>query len=133
MKVTAASWFEGPDPVARVLVQVAGKRHPDLPNVPLAREFLKNSDQEKLLDIFALTSEVTRPFTLPPGVPAERVRVVRQVFMEALQDPEARAEAEKSQLFLAPQDYQVVERFVDTTLSIDQKEAEAYAVTLGLK
>jgi tripartite-type tricarboxylate transporter receptor subunit TctC len=133
VKVTAASWFEGSSPFARVLVQSGTQRHKDLSNVPLAREFVKVPEKIKLFDVTDAASEFTRPWALPPGVPTERVKAIRVAAMRALADPEAKAEAEKSQLILEPQDYRVVERAVSTVLSIPANEAAEYATTLGLK
>ena len=43
-----------------------------------------------------------RPYILPPGVPADRVAALRKAFMDALRDPDLRAEGEKLGLDLDP-------------------------------
>ena len=45
-----------------------------------------------------------RPYSLPPGVPAGRVRILQKAFMDTMRDPEFLAEAKKSRLEIAPID-----------------------------
>lgn len=133
VKVTAAEWFTGDRPFARVLVQMGRERHRDLPNVPLVREFVKSPEQTKLMDFVDAASEINRPWALPPGVPAERVKAVRLAVVRALNDPDAKAEAEKARLILEPQDYRVLERAIDSVFALPKKDVEAYADLLGLR
>ena len=43
-----------------------------------------------------------RPYMLPPGVPADRVAVLRKAFLEALRDKDLLAEAQKIGLDVDP-------------------------------
>jgi tripartite-type tricarboxylate transporter receptor subunit TctC len=43
-----------------------------------------------------------RPFLAPPGVPKERVAVLRKAFMETMKDPKFLAEAQKMNLEVTP-------------------------------
>jgi hypothetical protein len=51
-------------------------RHPDLPDVPTARELGRDAKARELI-VFAETPLLTmaRPFVAPPGVPAERLEM----------------------------------------------------------
>ena len=86
----------------RILVQVALDKNPQLPNVPLIAEYIK--DPEKLAQLqFALSwLPMGRPFVAPPGVPAERVKLLRDAFMKTFADPELLAEAKKLNLDFSP-------------------------------
>ena len=86
----------------RVIVQVALAKHPKFPDVPLVTEFLK--DPVKLEQLrFALSwLPMGRPFVAPPGVPPERVKILRDAFQSASRDPELLAEAEKMNLEISP-------------------------------
>ena len=46
--------------------------------------------------------EYGRPFFLPPGVPAERVNILRTSFEAALKDPKFLAEADKAKIDVDP-------------------------------
>jgi ABC-type phosphate/phosphonate transport system substrate-binding protein len=43
-----------------------------------------------------------RPFVIPPDVPQDRVAALRKAFMDAMQDKDLLAEAEKSRLDIDP-------------------------------
>jgi tripartite-type tricarboxylate transporter receptor subunit TctC len=133
IKATAQPWFEGERPFARLLVQTGRERHKELPDVPLAQEFVKHRDKAQMLDIVTAAAEVTRPYTLPPGVPAERARAIREAFLQGFNDPEARSEAERAKLLLEPQGHEVIERAVQRILAIPPEEGRAIGEALGLR
>jgi tripartite-type tricarboxylate transporter receptor subunit TctC len=90
--------------LARVLVQLANTGHPELNRmgVPLALDFARNDDDRKAMELVFSQLTFGRPFVLPPGVPADRVTALRRAFMQALQNPEAIAEARNMALDLDP-------------------------------
>ncbi len=45
-----------------------------------------------------------RPYSVPPGMPKGRLRILQKAFMETLRDPELLAEAKKSKLEIDPMD-----------------------------
>jgi tripartite-type tricarboxylate transporter receptor subunit TctC len=47
--------------------------------------------------VFAMY-EIARPFTVPPGVPAERVAALRKAFTDTMHDPRFIEEATKSKI-----------------------------------
>jgi tripartite-type tricarboxylate transporter receptor subunit TctC len=83
----------------RVLVQTGSKRDPRLPDVPTLYELMdehKTSESSRSLAKLVLASgDLGRPIIGPPGIPADRVKILRQAFMKALADPELLAHAEK--------------------------------------
>lgn len=89
----------------RVVLQLTLKSHPELKHVPLAINYAKTAGARKLLTVIndAYVSAV-RPYSLPPGVPAERVQILQKAFMATMRDPEFLAEAKKSRLEIAPID-----------------------------
>jgi tripartite-type tricarboxylate transporter receptor subunit TctC len=88
----------------RVLVQENDKGHPDLNKmgVPLSVNFAKSPADRQIMDLIYSSETFGRPYILPPGVPEERVVALRKAFMDALRDPELRAEGEKIGLDLDP-------------------------------
>ena len=89
----------------RVVLQLTLKSHPELKHVPLAINYAKTAGARELLTVIndAYVSAV-RPYSLPPGVPAERVQILQKAFMATMRDPEFLAEAKKSRLEIAPID-----------------------------
>ena len=80
-----------------VIIQVMPKKHPELPNVPLAMEYAKSEDAKRLIKYGAHDLAYSaRPYFLPPGTPKARVQVLRKGFAEVLKDPDLLAEAKKA-------------------------------------
>ncbi len=81
-----------------ITVQFALEKHPDLPNVPLILDLAKNDRQRQILEVVFSGQPMGRPYLAPPGVPADRVKVLRDAFNAMMVDPEFLAEAEKAKL-----------------------------------
>lgn len=80
----------------RILVQEDNKPHPQLKGkAPLAIDFANSQEQKEALNLMYAQGVITRPFILPPGVPADRVEAIRKAFMAAMKSPELQADAKK--------------------------------------
>ncbi len=87
------------------ILQVGPDKHPELQNVALATKLAKDDTGKKLLQVAAdVYRAISRPYSLPPGVPADRVKTLQTAFMATLKDPELIANANKSKLELNPND-----------------------------
>jgi len=103
VKAAKPHWLK-PEAGFHVLLQFARvTRHPELPDVPTARELAPNDAARELI-AFAETPLLTmaRPFAAPPDVPAERAAALRAAFAAAHRDPQFLAEAEKLGLDISP-------------------------------
>jgi tripartite-type tricarboxylate transporter receptor subunit TctC len=77
-----------------VLIQTGLRKEPDLPEVPLLSDLVKGDlKKEAVARFMSLAVSVARPFAAPPGVPADRVTVLRRAFDATMADPDFRAEA----------------------------------------
>ena len=81
-----------------ILVQMGLEKNPDLPDVPLADDLLKNPDDKAVLDLIVLPQEFGRPFIAPPGTPADRMAIYRQAFQAMVKDPQFLAEAKTQRI-----------------------------------
>src|SRR6266436_366376 len=90
----------------RVLYQTGSKRDPRLKDVPLFNDLMdkyKTADNvRRLAKVILAADEFGRPIVLPPGVPADRVKIIRDAFNKAINDPALLAEAEKRRLDIDP-------------------------------
>ncbi len=87
------------------VLQVGPDKHPDLQDVALATELAKDDTGKKLLQVAAdVYRAISRPYSLPPGVPADRVKTLQTAFIATLKDPELIANANKSKVELNPND-----------------------------
>ncbi len=102
-----------------VVLQTMPEPHPELKGVPLAVEYAKTEEGKKLLEIASNLYGKQRLYSLPPQVPAERVRVLQKAFVDALKDPQLLAEAGKAKLEIDPLDGTGVEKMVNGLYEID--------------
>ena len=74
VKSVKPEWLK-PNSNYRVLVQFArATRHPDFPDVPMARELAKNEAARALIELAEMPYAFSRPFAAPPQVPADRAQ-----------------------------------------------------------
>ena len=104
----------------RVLIQTGRKRDPRLPDVPTIHELMsqyKTPESGRRLATVVLTAvTLGRPIMTSPGVPPEQVKILRDAYAKALNDPKLLAEAKKRNWEVNP-------------LSGEEMEASAKEVT----
>jgi tripartite-type tricarboxylate transporter receptor subunit TctC len=84
----------------RFIAQFGQKPEPELGNATMVIDRIKNPEDRKAFDLIMAQQEYGRPYAFPPNVPADRVQAMRAAFNATMQDPEFRAEAQKSHLWL---------------------------------
>jgi tripartite-type tricarboxylate transporter receptor subunit TctC len=96
--VTAAKpdWISGKK--INVIVQLATRKHRDLGNVPLVMEFAKTASDKGVMELILARQEMAWPLVAPPGVPAERVQILRRAFDAVVRDPDYIADARRQSL-----------------------------------
>lgn len=91
---------------ARVLVQTGKARDSQFPDVPtiyeLMNEYKTPEKDRELLRMILAATDFGRPIIAPPGVPADKTKILRESFMKAMRDPELLAEAKKQNLDITP-------------------------------
>jgi tripartite-type tricarboxylate transporter receptor subunit TctC len=85
-----------------LLAQVGLERDPDFANVPLITEYAKTDEDRQILRFFSTDVVIGRPFVTSPGVPAERVAMLRQAFDRMLKDSAFRDDAKKAGIDISP-------------------------------
>jgi tripartite-type tricarboxylate transporter receptor subunit TctC len=85
-----------------VPIVIAERRSPDFPDTPTVMEFVKDTATRQQLDLLMVTQNLDRPVMAPPGVPAARVKELRDAFDATVLDPAFRADVEKKSLHLDP-------------------------------
>jgi tripartite-type tricarboxylate transporter receptor subunit TctC len=100
MKAARPHWIK--DNKLNVIVQLGLAKLPELPDVPSALELVSDPVKHQVLELILMRQEIGRPVAAPPGVPADRLEVLRRAFDETMRDPEFLAEAGKLQLEIEP-------------------------------
>jgi tripartite-type tricarboxylate transporter receptor subunit TctC len=81
-----------------IIVQIGLEKHPNLPNVPLVVDLAKTPDDRLEMELAVASLLMGRPFVMPDGVPADRVKILRDSFMAATKDPDLLQDAQKMRL-----------------------------------
>jgi tripartite-type tricarboxylate transporter receptor subunit TctC len=69
-----------------------------LPQLPSIFEYAKTDEQRHLMRFVFASTEFGRPYVFPPGVPVERVELMRTAFAQTLRDPALVEEAARIKL-----------------------------------
>ncbi|HWO42335.1 MAG TPA: tripartite tricarboxylate transporter substrate-binding protein [Candidatus Eisenbacteria bacterium] len=83
----------------RVLLQTGATRDPRIKDVPTLNELMQQyrtpDSGKRLAGVILTAATLGRPLTTSPGVPADRVDLLRQAYTKTVADPELLAEAAK--------------------------------------
>jgi tripartite-type tricarboxylate transporter receptor subunit TctC len=123
-------WIEG-DLLANLAV-IGPDREPDIPDVPLLSEYVKDPADRLIMDIFGSTALFGHVWLAPPGVPADRVAALREAFNKTLHDPELIAFMKKRHAELNFVSWQQLDDAVQKLLKVDQKSVERLRAILDL-
>ena len=112
----------------RILSQLALEKHPAFPDVPLITEFITDTSARDEMSFALSWYEAGRPFVAPPGVPAERVKILRDSFMAMIRSQEFIDEARRQTLDVSPMSGEEIQalmaRLYDTPKAIVDRVRE---------
>ena len=91
---------------ARILIQTGKTRDPRIADAPtiyeLMNEYKTPESERALLPLVFAASDFGRPIVAPPGVPPARIKILRDAFLKAMNDPELLAEAKRKNFDITP-------------------------------
>ena len=89
-----------------VLYQTGTKPDDRLKDVPVFEQLMDKyktkDDTRRLAKVVLASDQFGRPLVFPPGVPADRVKIIRDAFNKTINDPALLAEAKKRRLDIDP-------------------------------
>ena len=120
----------------RVLYQTGSKRDARLKDVPLFNELMDKyktpENVRRLVKVVVAADEFGRPIVFPPGVPPDRVKIIREAFNKAIQDPALIAEAEKRRLDLDPEFGEELDKIAKEVMTTPPDIVERVKKLIGL-
>ncbi len=89
---------------AKIILQLGNRRHPQMKDVPFLADVAKDLPDvdKKALSLIFSQMDMARPFIAPPGVPKDRVEILRKAFAAVVKDPEFQVRAKKTKLAIEP-------------------------------
>ena len=110
IKITRAEWVA--DKRVNLVLQMALKKNPEIPQVPLIMDLASNDRERQILKLVLSRQQMGWPFLAPPDIPADRAQALRQAFDATMKDPEFTAEAKQRQLEVNPMSGAEIDKLV---------------------
>lgn len=111
IKVTWRAPLEAGDVL--MIGQATPQKIAELPGLEHVLDLVKTEEDKQLFRVgVILPSQITRPYSVHPDTPPDRLQALRQAFMAVFKDPEFIEEAEKARLDVNPISGEEVEKIV---------------------
>jgi tripartite-type tricarboxylate transporter receptor subunit TctC len=116
INATKGAWLR--DKQINLLVIGGLSRDPAIPKeIPMVRDLATAQEHKDILELAFAPQEMARPILGPPGIPADRLKILRDAFDATMKDPEFLAEAKKRKLDISPLSGKDVEALVASIMS----------------
>jgi tripartite-type tricarboxylate transporter receptor subunit TctC len=129
LKKQKPDWLR--DKKVTLLLQGALRKDPELPHLPSALDFVKSEGDRKVMELYFTQKTIARPVVAPPGVPAPQLAALRAAFAALATDQEFLADAERSNLEVAPLSGEAVDKVVALIAGTPAEVAEQFARALA--
>jgi tripartite-type tricarboxylate transporter receptor subunit TctC len=100
LAATAPDWIR--DGTIKVFLQYQLERHRELPDVPAVMELVRAPQDRDMFSFFLASAAIGRSVFAPPGLPPERLEMLRTAFDHTVKDPGFIAEVRQSKVELGP-------------------------------
>jgi tripartite-type tricarboxylate transporter receptor subunit TctC len=113
------------------VIQGGLKRNRELANVPLMQELVDDPRTKQVFEFASAGAAIGRALITPPGVPADRLAVLREAFDKMVKDPEFIAAAEKRGADLDPTPGSEVQTFLKPILEAPKEIVDLAGKAMG--
>jgi hypothetical protein len=117
IKATKKNWLD--QKKIDIVLQIGTAKSPELPNVPSIMDYAKNNLDRNALDLLLAPDAFAWPFVAPPGVPADRIALLRQAFDETMKDPSFVSDAKHLALEISPMSGEAIQAKIEQILGFD--------------
>jgi tripartite-type tricarboxylate transporter receptor subunit TctC len=97
---TRPAWMK--DKKVLLIAQTGAKRSKLIPDVPTLTELAKSADDKKIMTFLAAPAVLGRVVAAPPGIPADRLAVLRKAFDATMKDEDFRKDLTSRHLSVDP-------------------------------
>jgi tripartite-type tricarboxylate transporter receptor subunit TctC len=128
-KATRPDWLR--DHKINILVQIGLSKAPDLQDVPLLIDLAANDQDRSIFRLLSAPTTIGRPVFTSPGVPAERVKALRDAFDAMVKDPAFLAEAEREHFDINPVSGAEMQKIVQEIVATPKPIADRLLQIIG--
>jgi tripartite-type tricarboxylate transporter receptor subunit TctC len=114
-----------------LLWQISTVRNKELPDVPTLVELASTPEQKAALQAIASTADIGRSLAAPPGVPDERMAVLKTAFDAMVADPVFLADAARRNLPIAPAAGDQLKAWIAQTMAMPKDAVEPLKTVLS--
>jgi tripartite-type tricarboxylate transporter receptor subunit TctC len=114
-----------------ILVQIALRKDQQLPNVPLVMDYARTEQERQIMRLLFGWRVIERPLAAPPGVPADRVAMLRGAFDDTMRDTDFVADVTRAALALDPMSGKDIAALVEEFYRTPPAVARRAAALLG--
>jgi tripartite-type tricarboxylate transporter receptor subunit TctC len=100
-----------------VLVQLGDKPDPDLPKVPMLQNVVTSDEDRQIVNVLTLPVVLGFSHWAGPGVPKDRLAILRAAYDATMNDPKFIEEAAKASILLSPKTAAEVETLIRAATS----------------
>jgi tripartite-type tricarboxylate transporter receptor subunit TctC len=111
----------------KVLFQGGAKPNPELNDVPFVVDLAKRAADKQAIAFLYLGQGIGRPFVAPPGLPADRLKMLRDAFDATMKDPAFIAEAKLRKFDLSPETGAHLQALIDKAYATPHEIIERIA------
>jgi tripartite-type tricarboxylate transporter receptor subunit TctC len=115
----------------RIILQTQPERHRDLPDAPSLTEYGNTPDDKLVTALYASGSGIGRTLLGPPGIPTDRLHVLRAAFDAMVKDGAFVADVNKTNVELDPLPGERVQQLIAKTLSVPASVRKRAMVAFG--
>lgn len=101
--------------------------------IPDAAELVTTDDGRKIVALIRAQASLLRITAGPPGIPTERLAVLREAYMKSMRDPEMLAEAERLDLPIVAMDGAALDEAIDDALNQPPKVVRLLASVMDVE
>jgi tripartite-type tricarboxylate transporter receptor subunit TctC len=123
-----ADWIR--DQKLNFVFQMTDERDPELKDVPTLLEYARTDEQKQIINIMITTEMIGRSLLAPPGVPADRVAMLRKALTDTVKDAEFLADTEKAKLEVSPIPGEKLQAMVKTLMATPPAVVEKYRLAV---
>jgi tripartite-type tricarboxylate transporter receptor subunit TctC len=117
LKTRLQNWLE--QKKINIILQSGLEKSPELPNVPFIMDYARSDVDRKALELLLASNAFAWPFVAPPGVPADRIAILRRAFDATMKDPGFLADARQSRLEVNPLGGEAMQAMIERILGYD--------------
>ncbi len=125
LKFTHPTWY--PEKKINVLTQLALSKHPDLLDKPVVTDFARTEEEMAILRLIFARQAMAWPYMTPPGVPRDRLGILRTAFEATVSDPAFLDDARKGGYEVRPVKGAAIEALVAQIYQMPRSIADSAA------